>query len=37
MLSYFSLSMVVAAFLRDSPNSLGGILTTSVSVDIENI
>jgi hypothetical protein len=30
------LSMFVAAFLIAVPNKLGGILTTSTSVDIEN-
>ncbi len=36
MLSYLSLRMFVAAFFIDVPNMLGGILTTSSRVDIEN-
>jgi hypothetical protein len=36
MLSYFSLRMLVAAFFNVVPNKLGGILTTSTRVDIEN-
>ncbi|MFB5622820.1 MAG: hypothetical protein ACE5RH_02385 [Nitrosarchaeum sp.] len=36
MLSYLSLRMFVAAFLIAVPNKLGGILTTSTRVDIEN-
>jgi hypothetical protein len=36
MLSYFSLRIFTAAFLSVVPNRLGGILTTSSRVDIEN-
>ena len=36
MLSYFDLSMFIAAFFEDVPNKLGGILTTSLSVETEN-
>lgn len=34
--SYFSLRMLIAAFLRAVPNKLGGILITSTRVEIEN-
>jgi hypothetical protein len=36
MLSYFDFKILIAAFLRVVPNKLGGILTTSCRVDIEN-
>ena len=36
MLSYFDFKIFTAAFLRVLPNKLGGILTTSCRVDIEN-
>jgi hypothetical protein len=36
MLSYFDFKILTAAFLRAVPNKLGGILTTSCRVDIEN-
>ncbi len=36
MLSYFDFSILTAAFFRAVPNKLGGILTTSCKVDIEN-
>jgi len=36
MLSYFDFKIFIAAFLRVLPNKLGGILTTSCRVDIEN-
>jgi hypothetical protein len=36
MLSYFDFKIFTAAFLRVLPNKLGGILTTSCKVDIEN-
>ena len=36
MLSYFDFKMFTAAFFRVVPNKLGGILTTSCRVEIEN-
>ncbi len=36
MLSYFDFKIFITAFLRVVPNKLGGILTTSCRVDIEN-
>jgi hypothetical protein len=36
MLSYFDLSMLIAAFFSDEPKRAGGILTTSPRVEIEN-
>jgi len=36
MLSYFDFRIFIEAFFRADPNKLGGILTTSCRVDIEN-
>jgi hypothetical protein len=36
MLSYFDFKISTAAFFRADPNELGGILTTSCRVEIEN-
>jgi len=36
MLSYFDFKIFTTAFLRGDPKKLGGILTTSCRVDIEN-
>jgi hypothetical protein len=36
MLSYFDLRMLMAAFLIDVPNRVGGILTISSCVETEN-
>jgi len=36
ILSYFDFKILSAAFLSVVPNKLGGILTTSCKVDIEN-
>jgi len=36
MLSYFDFKISIAAFFIVEPNKLGGILTTSFRVDIEN-
>ncbi len=36
MLSYFDFKISIAAFFIVVPNKLGGILTTSFRVDIEN-